>query len=410
MNKKTIRDVDVAGKRVLVRVDFNVPIEQGRITDDTRIRATLPTIQELIQRSARVILLSHLGRPDGKVREELRLAPVAERLAELLGQPVHYVRDCLGPEVERAVQELQPGEVLLLENVRFYPEEEKNDPEFARRLAALGDLFVNDAFGAAHRAHASTAGIAHYLPAVAGLLMERELEFLSRTLEHPRRPFTALIGGAKVSTKIKVLDNLLQKVDRLLIGGGMANTFLKAQGYEVGRSLLELEFVEYAAGLLQRAQHRGVTLLLPVDAVVAPAAAPDAPRQIVDVARVPSDMMILDIGPRTVELFAQHLRESATILWNGPVGLFEVPPFAEGTRALAEVIAEATRHGAISIVGGGDTVAAVEQMGLGTQMTHLSTGGGAALELLEGRELPGVAALQDRSTAGAPDAGHQMQE
>lgn len=410
MNKKTIRDVDVAGKRVLVRVDFNVPIEQGRITDDTRIRATLPTIQELIQRSARVILLSHLGRPDGKVREELRLAPVAERLAELLGQPVHYVRDCLGPEVERAVQELQPGEVLLLENVRFYPEEEKNDPEFARRLAALGDLFVNDAFGAAHRAHASTAGIAHYLPAVAGLLMERELEFLSRTLEHPRRPFTALIGGAKVSTKIKVLDNLLQKVDRLLIGGGMANTFLKAQGYEVGRSLLELEFVEYAAGLLQRAQHRGVTLLLPVDAVVAPAAAPDAPRQIVDVARVPSDMMILDIGPRTVELFAQHLRESATILWNGPVGLFEVPPFAEGTRALAEVIAEATRHGAISIVGGGDTVAAVEQMGLGTQMAHLSTGGGAALELLEGRELPGVAALQDRSTAGAPDAGHQMQE
>ena len=410
MNKKTIRDVDVAGKRVLVRVDFNVPIEQGRITDDTRLRATLPTIQELIQRSARVILLSHLGRPDGKVREELRLAPVAERLAELLGQPVHYVRDCLGPEVERAVQELQPGEVLLLENVRFYPEEEKNDPEFARRLAALGDLFVNDAFGAAHRAHASTAGIAHYLPAIAGLLMERELEFLSRTLEHPRRPFTALIGGAKVSTKIKVLDHLLQKVDRLLIGGGMANTFLKAQGYEVGRSLLEPEFVEYAAALLQRARHRGVTLLLPVDAVVAPAAAPEAPRQIVDVARVPSDMMILDIGPRTVELFAQHLRESATILWNGPVGLFEVPPFAEGTRALAEVIAEATRHGAISIVGGGDTVAAVEQMGLGTQMTHLSTGGGAALELLEGRELPGVAALQDRSTAGAPDAGHQMQE
>jgi phosphoglycerate kinase len=410
MNKKTIRDVDVAGKRVLVRVDFNVPLEQGRITDDTRIRATLPTIQELIQRGARVILLSHLGRPDGKVREELRLAPVAERLAELLGQPVHYVRDCLGPEVERAVQELQPGEVLLLENVRFYPDEEKNDPEFARRLAALGDLFVNDAFGAAHRAHASTAGIAHYLPAVAGLLMERELEFLSRTLEHPQRPFTALIGGAKVSTKIKVLDNLLQKVDRLLIGGGMANTFLKAQGYEVGRSLLEPEFVEYAAGLLQRAQQRGVTLLLPVDAVVAPAAAPDAPRQIVDVARVPSDMMILDIGPRTVELFAQALRESATILWNGPVGLFEVPPFAEGTRALAAVIAEATRHRAISIVGGGDTVAAVEQMGLGTQMTHLSTGGGAALELLEGRELPGVAALQDRPTAGAPDARHQMQE
>lgn len=396
MNKKTIRDVDVAGKRVLVRVDFNVPLEQGRITDDTRIRATLPTIQELIQRGARVILLSHLGRPDGKVREELRLAPVAERLSELLGQPVRYVRDCLGPEVEQAVRELRPGEVLLLENVRFYPEEEQNDPEFARRLAALGDLFVNDAFGAAHRAHASTEGIAHYLPAVAGLLMERELEFLSRTLEHPRRPFTALIGGAKVSTKIKVLDNLLQKVDRLLIGGGMANTFLKAQGYEVGRSLLELEFVEYAAGLLQRAQERGVALLLPVDAVVAPEPRPDAPRQVVDIARVPSDMMILDIGPRTVEQFAQALRESATILWNGPVGLFEVPPFAEGTRALAEVIAEATRHGAISVVGGGDTVAAVEQMGLGAQITHLSTGGGAALELLEGRVLPGVAALEDR--------------
>lgn len=396
MNKKTIRDVDVAGKRVLVRVDFNVPLEQGRITDDTRIRATLPTIQELIQRGARVILLSHLGRPDGKVREELRLAPVAERLSELLGQPVRYVRDCLGPEVEQAVRELRPGEVLLLENVRFYPEEEQNDPEFARRLAALGDLFVNDAFGAAHRAHASTEGIAHYLPAVAGLLMERELEFLSRTLEHPRRPFTALIGGAKVSTKIKVLDNLLQKVDRLLIGGGMANTFLKAQGYEVGRSLLEPEFVEYAAGLLQRAQERGVALLLPVDAVVAPEPRPDAPRQVVDIARVPSDMMILDIGPRTVEQFAQALRESATILWNGPVGLFEVPPFAEGTRALAEVIAEATRHGAISVVGGGDTVAAVEQMGLGAQITHLSTGGGAALELLEGRVLPGVAALEDR--------------
>lgn len=396
MNKKTIRDVDVAGKRVLVRVDFNVPLEQGRITDDTRIRATLPTIQELIQRGARVILLSHLGRPDGKVREELRLAPVAERLSELLGQPVRYVRDCLGPEVEQAVRELRPGEVLLLENVRFYPEEEQNDPEFARRLAALGDLFVNDAFGAAHRAHASTEGIAHYLPAVAGLLMERELEFLSRTLEHPRRPFTALIGGAKVSTKIKVLDNLLQKVDRLLIGGGMANTFLKAQGYEVGRSLLEPEFVEYAAGLLQRAQERGVALLLPVDAVVAPEPRPDAPRQVVDIARVPSEMMILDIGPRTVEQFAQALRESATILWNGPVGLFEVPPFAEGTRALAEVIAEATRHGAISVVGGGDTVAAVEQMGLGAQITHLSTGGGAALELLEGRVLPGVAALEDR--------------
>lgn len=398
MNKKTIRDVDVAGKRVLVRVDFNVPIEQGRITDDTRIRATLPTIQELIQRGARVILLSHLGRPEGKVREELRLAPVAERLSELLGQPVRYVRDCLGPEVERAVQELQPGEVLLLENVRFYPEEE-NDAEFARRLAALGDLFVNDAFGAAHRAHASTEGIAHYLPAVAGLLMERELEFLSRTLENPRRPFTTLIGGAKVSTKIKVLDNLIQKIDRLLIGGGMANTFLKAQGYAVGRSLLEPDFVELAAGLLQRAQQRGVTLLLPVDAVVAPAPALDAPRQIVDVTQVPSEMMILDIGPRTVELFAQALRESATILWNGPVGLFEVPPFAEGTKALAEVIAEATRHGAISIVAGGDTVAAVEQIGLGAQMTHLSTGGGAALELLEGRVLPGVAALEDRPAA-----------
>jgi|DewCreStandDraft_1066081.scaffolds.fasta_scaffold00275_23 phosphoglycerate kinase len=399
MNKKTIRDVDVAGKRVLVRVDFNVPLEGGRITDDTRIRATLPTIQELLQRGARVILMSHLGRPDGKIREELRLAPVAERLSELLGRPVRYVRDCVGPEVERAVQELRPGEVLLLENVRFYPEEERNDPEFARRLAALGDLFVNDAFGAAHRAHASTEGVAHYLPAVAGLLMERELEFLSRTLEQPRRPFTALIGGAKVSTKMKVLENLLQKVDRLLIGGGMANTFLKAQGYEVGRSLLEPEFVDYAAGLLEQARRRGVSLLLPVDVVVAPEPKPDAPRQVVDVAQVPSDMMILDIGPRTVEQFAQALRSSATILWNGPVGLFEVPPFDAGTRALAEAIAAATRAGAVSVVGGGDTVAAVEQMGLGAQMTHLSTGGGAALELLEGRVLPGVAALQDRETS-----------
>jgi phosphoglycerate kinase len=396
MNKKSIREVDVAGKRVLVRVDFNVPLEDGHITDDTRIRATLPTIQELQQRRARVILLSHLGRPDGTVRDEFRLTPVAQRLSGLLDQPVQYVRDCIGPDVEAAARALQPGQVLLLENVRFHPEEEQNDPAFARKLAALGDVFVNDAFGAAHRAHASTEGVAHFLPAVSGLLMERELEFLSRALEQPRRPFAALIGGAKVSTKLKVLDNLLPKMDALLIGGGMANTFLKAQGHEVGRSLLEGDLVGQASDLLQRAQQRRVKLLLPVDVVVAPQPAPDAPRHVVDVTDIAADQMVLDIGPRTVDDFAGELRQSKTILWNGPVGLFEVEPFAAGTRALADAVVDATRSSATSIVGGGDTVAAVEQLGLGSRMTHLSTGGGAALELLEGRVLPGVAALQDR--------------
>jgi phosphoglycerate kinase len=394
MNKQTVRDVDVAGKRVLVRVDFNVPLDaEGRVADATRIREALPTINYLRERGARVILMSHLGRPDGQVRESLRLAPVAEVLQQLLGAPVRYVRDCVGPEVEAAVAALQPGEVLLLENLRFHPEEEQNDAAFSRQLAALGDLYVDDAFGTAHRAHASTEGITHYLPAVAGLLMEKELDAFSRILDAPERPFAAIIGGAKVSTKIGVLRNLLGKVDRLLIGGGMANTFLKAQGHEVGRSLVEPDKLDVAADLLRAAAQAGVEVVLPVDAVVVDRLEAEAPRRVVPIDAVPPDLLIADIGPATVERFAQALADARTVLWNGPMGVFEVPPFAAGTRALAEIVG---RLNAVTVIGGGDTVAAVEQAGCADRMTHISTGGGATLELLEGRVLPGVAALLDR--------------
>jgi phosphoglycerate kinase len=394
MNKQTVRDVDVAGKRVLVRVDFNVPLDaEGRVADATRIREALPTINYLRERGARVILMSHLGRPDGQVRESLRLAPVAEVLQQLLGAPVRYVRDCVGPEVEAAVAALQPGEVLLLENLRFHPEEEQNDAAFSRQLAALGDLYVDDAFGTAHRAHASTEGITHYLPAVAGLLMEKELDAFSRILDAPERPFAAIIGGAKVSTKIGVLRNLLGKVDRLLIGGGMANTFLKAQGHEVGRSLVEPDKLDVATDLLRAAAQAGVEVVLPVDAVVVDRLEAEAPRRVVPIDAVPPDLLIADIGPATVERFAQALADARTVLWNGPMGVFEVPPFAAGTRALAEIVG---RLNAVTVIGGGDTVAAVEQAGCADRMTHISTGGGATLELLEGRVLPGVAALLDR--------------
>lgn len=390
MAKKTIRDLDLAGKRALVRVDFNVPMDkQGQITDDTRIQAALPTIRYLIEKGAKVVLVSHLGRPDGKVLDKFRLAPVAARLESLLGKSVAHVRECIGPEAEEAVRKLAPGDVLLLENVRFHPEEEANDPEFARQLARLGDVFVNDAFGTAHRAHASTAGVAAYLPAVAGFLMEKEIAFLGEAVEKPRRPFAALIGGAKVSTKIGVLENLLTKVDHLLIGGAMANTLLKAQGYDVGRSLVEDDKLDVARALLDKAEER---LLLPVDVVVADRVDPEAQTKVVRVAEVPADMTIVDIGPETIDTYADVLANAKTVVWNGPMGIFEVAKFAAGTKAMAEALA---RSDATSVVGGGDSVAALEQLGLTDKVTHVSTGGGASLEFLEGKALPGVEVLDN---------------
>ncbi|HEX9015322.1 MAG TPA: phosphoglycerate kinase [Chloroflexota bacterium] len=394
MDKQTIRDVDVAGKTVIVRVDFNVPQDkEGNVTDTTRIQAALPTIRYLLDRNAAVILMSHLGRPDGKVVEKLKMAPVARELERLVGRPVKVAPDCVGPEVERMARDLKPGEILMLENLRFHPEEEANDAGFAKQLASLADLYVNDAFGTAHRAHASTAGIAAYLPAVAGFLMEKELSALGGILENPKRPLAAVIGGAKVSTKIKVLDSLLAKSDTLIIGGGMANTFLKAKGIDVGKSLLEEDKLEVARDLMKKAEQRGVTLGLPVDAVVAERFDADEPSKVVDVESVPPGWVIMDIGPRTIAAFGEMLRPARTIFWNGPMGVFERPKFAEGTRAIAEILANS---GAVTVVGGGESVAAVEQMGYADRMTHVSTGGGASLELIEGRTLPGVAALKDK--------------
>jgi phosphoglycerate kinase len=392
--KKTIADIDVRGKRVLVRVDFNVPLDpdSGHVLDDTRIRAALPSITYLRERGARLILCSHLGRPKG-VDESLRLAPVARRLSELLGAPVKTTDDCIGPEVEEAARALGAGDVLLLENLRFHREEEANDPDFARALASLADVYVNDAFGTAHRAHASTAGVAAYLPAVAGFLMEKELTFLGKALANPDRPFAAVIGGAKVSTKMGVLESLLQKVDRLLIGGGMACTFLKAEGYEVGQSLLEEDYVETARQIMERASKRGLALLLPSDVMVGDRFAADARRQQVSAKEIPADWQIMDIGEKTVEAFIQALRDCKTVLWNGPVGVIEFEAFSQGSHRLAEAIAGLD---ATTIVGGGETVAVVERLGLESKFSHVSTGGGAALEFLEGRELPGVAALEDK--------------
>ncbi len=391
MNKKTIRDVPVMGKRVLVRVDFNVPLEGGEVRDDTRIVAALPTIRYLLDDKARVILASHLGRPKGKVAPEFSLKPVAKRLGELLGMDVAFAGDCVGPEAEAAVAALQPGHALMLENLRFHAEEEANDPEFSRKLAALADLYVNDAFGTAHRAHASTAGVAAYLPAVAGFLMEKEIDYLSRALEDPKRPFVAILGGAKISDKIGVVKNLLGKVDRLLIGGGMANTFLKAQGYDVAASLVEEDSVAVAKELLARG---GGKILLPTDAVVADAFAADAQAKIAPVSAVPAGWRILDIGPQTVKAFAKALRGAKTVVWNGPMGVFEFPRFAEGTFAIAQALAKLP--GAVTIIGGGDSAAAVEQAGVADKVSHVSTGGGASLEFLEGKTLPGVAVLADR--------------
>lgn len=387
--KKTIRDVDVHGKRVLVRVDFNVPLMDGAITDDQRIRAALPTIEYLLDNGATVILMSHLGRPKGTVVEALRLTPVAARLADLLDRPVTKLDDCVGEGVEQAVANARPGDVILLENLRFHPEETANDPVFSKQLAGLGDLYVDDAFGAVHRAHASVVGVADYLPAVAGFLLEKELTALGGALEKPVRPFVAILGGAKISGKIEVIDNLLSKVDRLLIGGGMANTFFKAQGYSVGDSLVEDDALELAKEILAKG---GAKLLLPVDVVIADAFEADARSRTVAVDQVPDGWRIMDIGPESLERFGEQLKDARTVVWNGPMGVFEFPKFAAGTFALARLVAES---GATVIIGGGDSAAAIEQSGLAHEMSHISTGGGASLEFLAGKTLPGVAALDD---------------
>jgi phosphoglycerate kinase len=403
--KVTIRDVDVAGKRVFVRVDFNVPIEDGRVVDDARIRAALPTIVFLIRRGAKVILASHLGRPKGKVTDSLRLRPVAGRLSQLLGQEVRVTGDALGVGTQDAVRRLKKGDVLLLENLRFHKEEEANDPEFAKQLASYADIYVNDAFGTAHRAHASTVGIAQYLPAYAGLLMEREIEVLSRLLEDPAKPFAAIIGGAKVSDKIMVLENLLQRLDTLVLGGGMANTFLVAEGHTVGKSLLEADMVEDARRLLDMAERKGVRFVLPVDVMVAKEVTRGAEHKILPVEKIPNSWSIVDVGPRSTAVFEEALDDARTILWNGPLGVFEIPTFGDGTRQMARYLATRAEAGATVVLGGGDSAAAVDQQGLADKMTHVSTGGGATLEFLEGRELPGIAILRDRETVAAAAGG-----
>lgn len=400
MSKKTVASLsaaDLTGKRALVRVDFNVPLDdQGNITDDTRIRAALPTIQYLTSNGAKVILTSHFGRPKGKVVDSMRLTPVAKRLSELLGQDVVKCDDCIGDAVESAVAGLQNGQVALLENVRFYAEEEKNDAEFAKKLAAVADLYVNDAFGTAHRAHASTEGVTHYLkPSVAGYLIEKELQYLQSAIENPQRPLAAIIGGSKVSSKITVIETLLDKVDKLLIGGGMIFTFYKARGLSVGKSLVEDEFVELAKTLEAKAKEKGVALLLPTDVVIADKFDANANAQTVSVESIPDGWMGLDIGPDSVKVFQDALAECKSVIWNGPMGVFEFDQFAKGTEAIARTLADLTKQGTTTIIGGGDSVAAVEKVGVAEQMSHISTGGGASLELLEGKVLPGIAALDE---------------
>lgn len=399
MPKKTLANLsaeDLSGKRALVRVDFNVPVDDaGNITDDTRIRAALPTIQDLTQKGAKVILVSHFGRPKG-VDDKLRLTPVAKRLSELLGQEVVKTDDSIGDEVSAKVGALQNGQVLLLENVRFYKEEEKNDPEFAKKLAANADLYVNDAFGTAHRAHASTEGVTKYLsPSVGGYLIEKELQYLQSAIENPQRPLAAIIGGSKVSSKIGVIETLLEKCDKLIIGGGMIFTFFKARGLNVGKSLVEEDKLELAKSLEAKAKERGVDLLLPTDVVVADNFAADANSQTVSVENIPDGWMGLDIGPDSVKFFQQALADTKTVIWNGPMGVFEFDKFAAGTEAIARTLAEISKTGATTIIGGGDSVAAVEKVGLADQMSHISTGGGASLELLEGKQLPGIVALDE---------------
>lgn len=394
MAKKTVKDIDVKGKKVFVRVDFNVPMQDGKVTDDTRIRAALPTIEYLIEEGAKVILASHLGRPKGQVVEELRLTAAGERLSELLGKPVRKVDEAYGEAVKAEIAKMEDGDVLLLENVRFYPGETKNDPELAKAFAELADIYVNDAFGTAHRAHASTEGVAHHLPAVSGFLLQKELDVLGGALDGPKRPFTAIIGGAKVKDKIGVIENLLEKVDNLIIGGGLAYTFVKAQGHEIGQSLLEEDKIELAKEFMAKAKEKGVNFYMPVDAVVAKAFAEDAESKVVDITEIPADWQALDIGPKTRELYHDVITKSALVIWNGPMGVFEFDKFAEGTKAVAESLAEA--EDAVTIIGGGDSAAAVEKFNLADKMTHISTGGGASLEFMEGKVLPGVAALDDK--------------
>ncbi|MFS0591513.1 phosphoglycerate kinase [Cytobacillus horneckiae] len=394
MNKKSVKDVDLKGKRVFCRVDFNVPMKDGHVTDETRIKAALPTINYLIDQGAKVILASHLGRPKGQVVEELRLTPVAERLSTLLGRNVSKAEEAYGETVKAAVDHMDDGDVLLLENVRFYAGEEKNDPELAKAFADLADLYVNDAFGAAHRPHASTEGIAHYVPAVSGLLMEKELDVLGKALSNPERPFTAIIGGAKVKDKIEVIDNLLDKVDNLIIGGGLAFTFVKAQGHDIGKSLLEEDKIELAQSFIKKAEEKGVKFLMPVDAVVADRFAEDAEAKTVSIEEIPSEWMALDIGPETANLYSDVIQSSKLVIWNGPMGVFEMDKFAGGTRAVAEALAEA--NDTYSVIGGGDSAAAVEKFHFADRMSHISTGGGASLEFMEGKDLPGVVALNDK--------------
>lgn len=393
--KKTVKDVDVRSKRVLVRVDYNVPLDaNGNVSDDKRITASLPTINYLLEQGARIILCSHLGRPKGEVKKEFSLAPVAKRLKELLpGVNIYFASDCIGEEAERKAAALKDGEILLLENLRFHKEEEKNDPEFAKKLASLAEIYVNDAFGTVHRAHASTAGVAAYLPAVAGFLIGKELSIMGGALENPERPFVAILGGAKVADKIGVITNLLNKCDTLLIGGGMAYTFFKAMGYEIGDSLLDAESIDLAKQLMETAKEKGVKLLLPVDTVVAKAFAADAEHMTVAANAIPAGWQGLDIGEKTRELFAAEIKNAKTVIWNGPMGVFEFPEFAKGTEAVAKACAEC---GGTTIIGGGDSASAVKKLGYADKMTHISTGGGASLEFLEGKVLPGVAALNDK--------------
>ena len=392
MNKITVKDIDVAGKRALVRVDFNVPLDENRnITDDRRIVAALPTINYLLDKGAIVILMSHLGRPKGGPDPKYSLAPTAKRLSELLGKPVTMLQDCIGDAVISAVMAMAPGQVVLLENLRFHPEEEKNDPQFARALSSLGDIYVNDAFGTAHRAHASTEGVAHILPGVAGFLMEKELKFLGGVFENPAKPFVAIIGGAKVSTKIAVLESLLTRVDAFLIGGGMSYTFLKAQGSRIGKSLVEEGYLDTAKEFLRKAKAAGADVLLPIDHRVGSEFSESAAAETIDSVNVPEDKIAMDIGPKTTAMFSDRIRKAKTVVWNGPVGVFEFESFSQGTRDIAKAVADCR---GTTVVGGGDSVAAANQFGVAERISHVSTGGGASLELLEGKQLPGVLALQ----------------
>lgn len=393
-NKKTVEDIDVAGKKVLVRCDFNVPLDGETITDETRINGALPTIRYLIQNNAKVILCSHLGRPKGEFNMKYTLAPVAKRLSELLDKNVVMAKDVIGESAKAAVSALKDGDVMLLENVRFHAEEEKNDPVFSKELASMADVFVNDAFGTAHRAHASTAGVADYIPAVCGYLIQKEIRFMGGALQSPSHPFVAILGGAKVSDKIGVIENLLEKVDALIIGGGMAYTFLKAMGYQIGKSICEDEKLDLARELMKKAEAKGIEFLLPTTSIVADKFDNDAQRKDVPSDSMPEDWMGMDIGDATIDKFTQTIKSAKTIIWNGPMGVFEMPNFAKGTKAIAQAVADNSQ--AVTIIGGGDSVAAVEQMGFADKMSHISTGGGASLEFLEGKILPGIACLQDK--------------